>query len=222
MAAESGVFAAGAAPSAQALRAAQARLMRDGALQFRFGKAAPPHLPHLPHWLQVALAVLGRGLSAVAPAFGWIFAGGVAIAAGLVLFFIARELTRTRWPGLFSRRPRPSLRREDWKPQPAAARALLAEADALAAAGEYGEAVHLILHRSIEEIDGRRPRLVRPALTSREIAGLAEMPAAARATFTPIAELVERSFFGGLSVDAGSYARCRDAYRLFALEEAWA
>src|SRR5690606_1197116 len=51
-----------------------------------------------------------------------------------------------------------------------AARALLAEADALAAAGRFAEATHLLLYRSVEDIETRRPGLVRPAMTSRELA----------------------------------------------------
>src|SRR3546814_10172873 len=43
-----------------------------------------------------------------------------------------------------------------------AARALLAEADALAAEGRFAEAAHLLLYRSVEDIEGRRPGLVKP------------------------------------------------------------
>ena len=47
--------------------------------------------------------------------------------------------------------------------------------------GRYAEAVHHLLFRSIEDIGGRRPRLVRPALTSRELAAAAGVPPPARA-----------------------------------------
>ena len=46
-----------------------------------------------------------------------------------------------------------------------AARARLADADALAAAGRFAEAVHLLLYRSVDDISDRRPGLVRPAMT---------------------------------------------------------
>ena len=69
---------------------------------------------------------------------------------------------------------------------------------------------------------GYRPRAVRPALTARDIARLDSLPAAARAPFSLIAEVVERSFFGGREVDAGAFAECRRAYESFALPEAWA
>src|SRR3546814_12270255 len=54
----------------------------------------------------------------------------------------------------------------------------------LAASGHYAEAVHLLLRRSIEEIERRRPHLVRPALTSRDIADSAAIPLDARRVFS--------------------------------------
>ncbi len=96
------------------------------------------------------------------------------------------------------------------------------EADKLAAAGRYAEAVRLILHRSIEEIEGRRPRLVKPAYTAREIGRLSDIPENARSTFTGIAGVVEQSFFGGEALDAHGFAACRRAYETFAFPGAWA
>ena len=62
-------------------------------------------------------------------------------------------------------------------------------------AGRYSEAAHLLLFRSIEDIDARRPDLVRPALTSRDIAALPRSPARPRRAFARIAMMVERSLF---------------------------
>ena len=222
LAAQGGIFAAGRAPSSAELKAAQAQLMRDRTLQFDFSKAEPPPNVHLPHWLEALLRAIGAFLRVIAPAFGWIFVGGVALGLGLVLFFIGREIVRTRFPGLGRRRRPARVAPLDWRPDAGAARALLEEADRLAAAGEYEKAVHLILYRSIEEIEGRRPKLVKPALTSREIGALEGVPAAARAVFGHIAQVVERSFFGGRSVDAAGFAECRKAYEDFAFPGAWA
>ncbi len=110
----------------------------------------------------------------------------------------------------------------DWRPDEAKARALLEDADRLAAQGAYDEAAHLILYRSIDDIEGRRPRLVRPALTSRDIAALEAVPGAARAAFSRITQAVEASFFGGRSLDRDGFAECRRAYEAFAFPEAWA
>src|SRR5690606_24390339 len=85
-----------------------------------------------------------------------------------------------------------------------AARALLAEADALAAEGRFSEAVHLLLHRSVEDIEGRRPGLVKPAMTSRELSDARDLPSVARDAFSRIARAVEISLFGGRSIDAGA------------------
>lgn len=220
LAAQSAVFA-GPAPSREALRAAQQQLMADPSLQFSFGKAALPPVTHLPHWLEAFLNAIAKVLSAIAPVLGWIFIGGLVLALATVLFFLLREFVRTRWPDTFKRKA-PAAKPAPWRPEAAVARALLDEADKLAAEGRYGEAVRLILHRSIEEIEGRRPRLVRPAFTSREIGRLPDIPDNARATFVGIAGVVEKSFFGGEGLDAHGFAACRRAYEAFAFPGAWA
>jgi hypothetical protein len=220
LAAQQGVFA-GQPPSPEALRAAQAQLMRDPSLQFGFGKAQLPPHTELPGWLKAIFQAIGSVLNAVAPFLGWIFIGGLAAALAIVLFFIGRELVRTRWPALFKRK-RPASKPTVWRPDAVVARALLEEADKLAAAGRYAEAVRLILHRSIEEIDGRRPRLVKPAYTAREIGRLTDIPENARNVFVGIAGVVEKSFFGGQGLDADGFAACRKAYEAFAFPGAWA
>jgi hypothetical protein len=109
-----------------------------------------------------------------------------------------------------------------WAPEPEKARALLEDADRLAAEGRYDEAVHLLLFRSIDDLAGRRPEAVRPALTSRDLARIEAMPRPARAAFARIAEVVEKSFFGGRKVGAGEFSECRKAYEAFAFSEGWA
>ena len=223
MAAQPQVFAAGPSPSPAALRAAQARLMRDPSLQFSFDKAPPPPpITHLPHWLEVVLRAVGKFIGWIAPALGWLCVATGVVALGIVLFFIGREILHSRWPDRFKKKRPARQPIVDWRPEAAAARALLEEADRLAAAGRYAEAARLLLHRSIEEIEGRRPRLVRPALTSREIGRLEDIPEAARNTFAAIAAVVERSFFGGRDVDAAGFAECRRTYESFAFPGAWA
>ena len=222
LAAQPALFANGPAPSPAALRGAQSQLMRDPRLQFSFGKVTPPPRVTLPHWLQVLGEWLGKIFGALGNVLGWVFVGGLVLALLIVLFFILREFVRTRWPDLFKRKKPKPAKPADWRPEAAVARALLDEADRLAAAGAYAEAVRLILHRSIEEIEGRRPRLVKPALTAREIGRLSDIPEAARATFVAIAGVVEHSFFGGRDIDAAGFAACRRAYEAFAFPGAWA
>jgi hypothetical protein len=212
MASASGAKAA--AVAGDQLARAHARLLEDHSLQFVF--AGPGRPPQTPGWLKA----IGEFLRAAAPLMQWVFWAGVAIGVIALLVFIGREVIAVRWPGL-RRRP-VVLAAPEWRPAPERARALLEDADRLAAGGRYAEAAHLLLHRSIDDLEGRRPSAVRPALTTRDIAVLPGLPEAARAPFRLIAEVVERSFFGGRPVDADAFARCRDAYRSFALPEAWA
>lgn len=204
----------GSSGAIDAVARAHAALLRDPTLQFAFQTVTPPQPPS---WLKPLLEFLRL----IAPAMKWVFWGGVALALGMVLFFIARELIRVRWPGRRTR-TQAAPPAADWRPAPEKARALLEDADRLAGQGRFAEASHLLLHRSIEEIEGRRPRAVRPSLTARDIARLDSLPAAARAPFQLIAAVVERSFFGGREVDAEAFAECRRAYEAFAFPEAWA
>lgn len=109
----------------------------------------------------------------------------------------------------------------EWQPEIGRAKALLAEADALASEGRYAEAVHYLLWRSIQDIARRRPQLLRPSLTGRDIARSPELPEVARAAFVTIADVVELSHFGRRPVDQAGWERCREAYSRFALRESW-
>jgi hypothetical protein len=110
---------------------------------------------------------------------------------------------------------------EEWVPAAAPARAWLEEADALAARGEFAEAVHHLLRRSVDDIAHRRPQLVRPALTSRDIAAAEAIPPRARTLFGSIVAIVERSLFGGRPVSADDWSATRAAYADFILSQAW-
>ena len=212
--AASGASAAGPAGTTDQVAAAHAKLLQDSALQFEFNAAPPP--PQMPEWLRAFFRFLGS----LQPFFEVLFWAGVAILAALILYFIGRELLR------YYRRAGPEgaaapENAPSWRPPVARAKALLADADRLAAQGRFAEAVHLILFRSIDDIDTRRPRALTPALTSRDILALKEIPASPRQAFARIAALVERSFFGGRSVDANDFAECRRAYEAFAFPDAW-
>ncbi len=194
-------------------RAHQA-LMRRHDLQLGFPQR---QVPPTPQWLIDFLHAFGRLVRAIAPALKIFFWVAVAAAVLAAAYVIARPLLeRVGW-----RRRRAAAARtpaaEDWRPTAARARTLLEEADRLAEEGRYDEAARLILFRSIEDIDRRWPNLVRPALTSRDIAAHTALPDAARATFFGIAQVVERSLFGGRRLEAADFAACRRAYSDFAL-----
>lgn len=143
----------------------------------------------------------------------------VVVGAGLLIALIVRSI--------MNREPRQgstaTLEREiaKWRPEEKVARALLAEADAMAAAGRYDEAARLLLHRSLEEISKRKPKLLRPALTSREIAIAPLLPDAIRSAFQAMAAPVEYSLFGGRVLDRAAWEGARTAYGDFALPKAW-
>ena len=106
-----------------------------------------------------------------------------------------------------------------WHPGAAVASALLADADQLAAAGRFDEAVHLLLRRSFDDIAMTRPDWLTPASTAREIARLNALPGAARAAFAVIAGEVERSRYALDPLGHPDWARARAAYAAFAVPQ---
>ena len=99
-----------------------------------------------------------------------------------------------------------------YQPAEAQARILLDEVDRLAAEGRYGEAVHTLLFRSIQDIDRNRPNVVRRSLTSREIGSLSVLTMEARRAFSTIAGVSELAHFGGVSVNEAGFQTARNAY----------
>ena len=201
-----------AAASGTTFDSAHQALAADESLQFEMKGIEPPPPP--PDWLQP----LSEFLQAMGPAFKIVFWLGLAAIVLAILWFIAREVIRIRLPG---KTDRLNIVDDAWRPAPAAALTLLSDADALAAEGRFAEAVHLLLLRSINDIDGHLPNTVRPALTARDIAGLSRLPAAARPAFDRIARVVESSLFGGQPVDRAAFTDCRAAYEAFAFPQAW-
>jgi hypothetical protein len=106
----------------------------------------------------------------------------------------------------------------EFRPAEARARALLEEADRLAREGRYGEAVRVLLHRSIDDMDEAFPATIMPSMTSREISLLQYLSEQGRATFVKIAQAVEASLFAGRPLSADQYAECRKAYESFVFE----
>jgi hypothetical protein len=143
----------------------------------------------------------------------WIAIAVAVVAILLALFPAAREWFAARLLRRGEAAPEPPR----WAPDAHVARALLDEADRLAAAGRYAEAVRLILHRSIEDIEKWRGDSLRPSLTSRDIAAFESLPDTARSVFRRIVADVERSLFGGNMLGEGDWTRARADYADFAL-----
>ncbi|WP_292105370.1 DUF4129 domain-containing protein [Brevundimonas sp.] len=151
----------------------------------------------------------------------WAFWIGLFSLVALILFAVGRELVRLRLPPAKPTQI-PPLAATAWRPDAQAARDLLADADALAARGLYAEAAHLLLLRSVQDIEKRQPKALRASLTTREIMALTALPDTARPAFSRIGRTVERSLFGGAPVGASAFAECRSAYEAFALPDTWA
>lgn len=172
----------------------------------------------LPDWLTSFFSGLG-------PLMQLLFYVGLGVILCAILYFVYGTLRQVDLQSLRDRKLKheeaddviaPSLR-----PDAGAAKTLLEEADALAARGRFAEAVHLLLFRSIEDIQLRRKERLSTALTAREIGALKDLPEKPRTALGPIIRLVERSFFGGRNVDAEGWQIARKAYEDFAFGEAW-
>lgn len=202
---------AGAANAIRDLASAHGILLDQHQLQFQFTQLPPPKPPP---WLDALIKMIGP----VAPYLFW---GALALGVLTILVFATRELLHRRREPIRWRGGPMGAEPEAWRPAPEQARALLAEADSLAAQGRYEEAAHLILLRSIEDIRARRPNTVKLSLTSRDIARLPGLPPEARDIFAAIAQAVERSLFGGRGLDRDEFSHCRAAYEAFAAPGAW-
>lgn len=191
-------------------------LRTDGATQF-----APVDMPENdppPDWLTRFLEWLSELLSPVTgalvnswPVLKWVL---LAVAVAGLLYFLFRTFgpeagrRKTKTPG-----------EEEWVPHEHEALALLEEADRLAAAGNFDEATHLLLKRSVGQIAEARPDLVEPSSTARELAAEPRLPNAARTAFGLIAAPVERSLFALVRLEEGDWQAARAAYADFALAQ---
>ena len=190
----------------EAFAEAHRQLLADPSIQFQLTPVPPPDLPNMPN------------LSGAVPIAQVVFWIAVAAIALFILYLIGRRLSEADW----SRKKKMEEEApEAWRPNVAEARELLGDADALAAEGRYSEAARLLLYRSIEDIDQKRPDLVRPALTSRDIAALDALPGRPRSAFARIAMMVERSLFASRPLAAEDWGQCRSAYEEFALADGW-
>lgn len=224
--ASAGVATSSAEPSpgwlvdAELVDPGYSQTMAGGSIQTSFPPPKPSNPP--PEWLTSLFNALGDFFNWSAPALKPILWVVAILFALFLLYHLVPAFAD--WVDNLRLRRRKAVTDEEYlgHAEAGAARALLAEADALAAAGRYAEAIHLLLYRSVEDIDGRRPGLVRPAMTSRELAGAQDLPAVARDAFSRIARAVEISLFGGRPIDADAWRRCRSAYAELTVPKNWA
>ncbi|MDI7776512.1 hypothetical protein [Asticcacaulis sp. EMRT-3] len=221
--------AAGADPGSPPLDAAAARHLIAEVnsrhdLQSAFGQSAQIDEKTIKFWQGLLKSLghffdtLGHLLAPLGPAMPYIAALVVIGFVALLLSPVVRLFLTSRFERLFAR---DHLRSETpWRPTQSAVAALLAEIDALAAKGEYDEAVHLLLVRSVADINAYRPDLVRKHFSARDILSHPLLPPEARPAFAEIVACVESSYFAGKSVDRAGFEACRAAYVAFAAVEA--
>ncbi len=191
-------------------------LRADDQIQFApvdIPEADPPPdwLADFLNWLGELLAPVGRLLVAIWPVLMWVL-------IGLAVLALAWFIYGMFGPG-FQRRKGGKSGREEWVPEEHEALALLEEADRLAEAGDYDEATHLLLKRSVWQIAEARPDLVEPSSTARELASDLRLPEAARTAFGLIAAPVERSLFALRKLTLEDWQAARAAYADFALAQ---
>ncbi len=184
----------------------------------QFAPIAQPDPPQTPEWLRALgeflvdlLGPVARLFVAAWPVLMWVL---IAIGVALLVLLIVRIFDIP----VLKRRSKASDQSEDTLPDRAEAEALLSDADALAAQGRYGEAVRLLLARSIGQIANRRPDLVHPSSTARELSRLDALPDAGRRAFAAIARSVERALFALEDLTERDWNEARAAYADFALE----
>jgi hypothetical protein len=204
------------APRREGFDAAYEQVRGDGGIQFtpKFAKAPDPPpgwWKDVQRWLGETLRPLAEMLESIWPWLEKLLL--VALLAGvLVMLWVILAPYLADW------RERRSEPPEHWVPDREKARALLEEADRVAAQGRFDEAAHLLLYRSIEDIAEKRPDLLRPSTTTREIGAFDALSQRARQAFGVIASHVEASFFARRPLDRSAWDSSREAYRAFALD----
>ena len=184
------------------------QLLADPSLQFGFEKSAPP--PNL-DWLEPLLELLRF----ISPVLYYVFWAGVILAAALIAYTVVNEIMRRLPQSRGTEAEATELPVAQYRPTTAKAHALLEEADRLAREGRFGEAVRVLLHRSIEDMEEAFPSAIVPSMTSREIETIEHLSDGGRITFVKIARAVEASLFAGRPLSADQYTDCRNAYERF-------
>lgn len=187
--------------------AAHKALLADPSYQF---EVATPKLSESPGWLfsifenDVVLAFF-RVVGDIMQVVFWI---GLVAIAGLVIYFAYRTFAAR----VGRNRPQKAKPLAPYTPSEAVLRDLLREADALAASGDHAGAARLLLRRSIEDLERRRPGAISRAMTAREIGMLDLLTEKTREAYSAIATLVERAHYAHRPITESDYASARHGY----------
>lgn len=91
-------------------------------------------------------------------------------------------------------------------------RVQLDAADRRAVAGDWADAIHILLLTSIDLLRRRVGQEVPDAMTARELIGEAKLPSETRADFAALVVAAELCHFGGRVANRALYDRCRAHY----------
>jgi hypothetical protein len=181
-----------AAPSADAIRERTARILADRSYQTALpSEPVPPRIDLPLGPLEVLLRVLL-----------WL---GLGVLVVLAVTWVARRLGR-----FVPDAPAPAAAAA---PRADVGRRQLGAAEALAAEGRFGEAIHVLLLDTLDALS--RAARLSPSLTSREIAARVPLPARAREALSGLVAAVEISWFGGTEPGEPDYRLCVDRFRAF-------
>jgi hypothetical protein len=86
------------------------------------------------------------------------------------------------------------------------------EADDLARLGHYGEAMHVLLLKSLSELCHRLGVTFAASLTSREILRGVQLSDLGRGALSDIIRSVEQTYYGGRAAGPSDYATCRSQF----------
>lgn len=198
------------------------RAARDAA-DIQYAPLPPKPVEPPPEWLEAVMRFLARLFEPVGRWLGQLLGGSWGVVEVLLLAgaiagaaWIAWSLLWPRLRSMWKARQGQGVPDDGWAPDQTEAQLLLADADALAGQGAFGEAAHLLLRRSVQQIAQARPEWLSPSSTAREIAGIAGMPAMARDAFGAIVQEVEQARYALRALNANDWARARTAYANFA------
>jgi hypothetical protein len=139
----------------------------------------------------------------------------IVIIAGLALlvFWIASEVIKYGGDeAVLAAEPKPV----DEETERAVLERPLGDAEELAHRGEYREAIHALLLRTLQELVRSSAVRVGPAMTSREILARVPLLADARDALHALIIQVEITHFGGDEATVDDYVQCRNQFQKFA------
>ena len=159
----------------------------------------------LPNWAPPAAAT-AQTAGAIGQVLMWV---ALVVVVLLIVFMLIQSVAQRAPPNETAAEVSALDLDEDGEatPQP------LGDADALARAGRFAEAIHVLLIRAIRSMAQRGQWDVPSASTSREVLAKAPVKGRLRDALRFLVEAVELTRWGERPADQAAYERCRNAYQ---------